>query len=70
MIKTGKSKTIKAKTSKKLKFDDQVSEFVFKPTRPMTRHSKEIQETLPQASEIGEVTKSLEGPVTPSETSS
>jgi len=36
----------------------------------VTRHSKEIQETLPEASEIGEVKKSHEGPVTPSETSS
>jgi len=70
LIETGKSKTRKAKTSKNLKLDDQVSEFVFKPRRPMTRHSKEIQKMLPKASEIGEVTKSHEGTMTSSETSS
>lgn len=42
LIETGKGKTKKARTSKKLKFDDQVSKFVFKPRRPVTRHSKEI----------------------------
>ena len=70
MIETGKDKTKRAKASKKLKFDDQVSKFVFKPRRPVMRHSKEVQEVLPEASEIEEVEKSHEGPVTSRETSS
>ena len=36
-------KSKKLKTSKKLDFEDEVSEFVFKPTKPLTRHSKKIQ---------------------------
>ena len=70
LIETRKGKTRKAKTSKKLKFDDQVSKFVFKPKRPVTRNSKEIQEMLPEASETGEVTKFHERPMGSSKTSS
>lgn len=70
LIEIGKGKTRKAKTFKKLKFDDQVSEFGFKPRRHLTRHSKEIQEMLPEASETGEVTKYHEGPMASRETSS
>lgn len=44
LMEASKGKTKKAKTSKKLKFDDQASEFVFKPRRLVTRLSKEIQE--------------------------
>ena len=38
----GKSK--KLKTSKKLDFEDEVSEFVFKPRKPYTRQSKKMQQ--------------------------
>jgi len=38
LIESGKDKTQKTKASKKLQFDDQVSKFVFKPRRPVTRH--------------------------------
>lgn len=44
LMEASKGKTKKSKTSKKLKFDDHASEFVFKPRRPMARCSKEIQE--------------------------
>jgi len=37
LIEVGESKTKRIKSSEKLQFDDQVSEFVFKPRRPMTR---------------------------------
>ena len=70
MIKSGKDKTKKIKASKKLKFDDQVSKFVFKPRRPVTRRSKQILEMLLEASETEEIVKYHEGPVTSSETSS
>lgn len=70
LMEASKGKTKKAKTSKKLKFDDQASEFAFKPRRPVTRRSKEIQEAQPEASEIGEVAKLHEGLVVSSETSS
>ena len=36
----GKSKKIKS--SKKLDFNDEISEFVFKPKRPLTRNSKKL----------------------------
>ena len=35
LITPGKDKTKRTKASKKLKFDDQVAQFVFKPRRPM-----------------------------------
>ena len=37
----GKSK--KLKTSKKLDFEDEVSEFIFKPRKPLTRKSRKLQ---------------------------
>ena len=37
----GKSKKIKS--SKKLDFNDEISEFVFKPKRPLTTNSKKFQ---------------------------
>lgn len=40
LIESGKDKTKKIKASKKLKFDDSVAKFVFKPRRPVTRHSR------------------------------
>jgi len=61
LMEATKGKTKKAKTFNKLKFDDQASEFVFKPRRPFTRHSKEIQEAQPETSERGEVAKLHEG---------
>lgn len=70
LIKSGKDKTKNIKASKKLKFDDQVSKFVFKPRRPMTRHFKQVQEMLPEAGEIEEIEKTHERPMTPLETSS
>lgn len=70
LIESGKDKTQKAKASKELKFDYQVSKFVFKPRRPMTRHSKEVQKELPESSEIEEVAKAHEEPMTTSVTPS
>lgn len=55
LLELGKNKTKKVKSSKKLQFDDQVSEFVFKSRRPVTRHSKRVQEAQPKVSETGEV---------------
>lgn len=51
----GEGKSKKMKSSKKLQFDDQVSKFVFKPRRPVTRQSKRLQEVEPEVSEIGEI---------------
>jgi len=59
LIELGKDKTQKTKSSKKLKFDDQVSKFVFKPRRPVTRRSKEVQI---ESSETEEVAKTHEEP--------
>jgi len=61
VIESGKDKDKRAKASKKLKFDDQVDQFVFKPRRPITRKFKQIQEVLPRADETGEVTQPHEG---------
>lgn len=46
-----KEKTKKAKASKKLKFDEQVEQFVFKPRRPITRNFKQVS---PRTDETGE----------------
>ena len=70
MIESGKDKTKKIKASKKLKFDDQVAKFVFKPIRHVMRHFKHVQEMLPEASEREEIEKTHERPVTSLETSS
>jgi len=40
LIESGKDKAKRVKASKKLKFDDQVDQFVFKPRRPITRNFK------------------------------
>ena len=61
LIKSGKDKDKKVKASKKLKFDDQVDQFVVKPRRPITRNFKQVQEVLPRADETGEVTQLHEG---------
>ena len=70
LLEANKNKTKRVKSSKKLKFDDQVSEFVFKLRRPETMHSRKIQEAQPKASETREVVELHEEPVVPSETSS
>ena len=57
LIESGKDKAKRVKASKKLKFDDQVDQFVFKPRRPITRKFKQIQLVPPRADEIGEVTQ-------------
>ena len=61
LIESGKDKAKRIKAQKKLKFDDQVAQFVFKPRRPITRNFKHIQETLPGADETEEITLSHEG---------
>jgi len=40
LIESGKEKAKRVKASKKIKFDDQVDQFVFKPRRPITRKFK------------------------------
>ena len=57
LMQSGKEKAKRVKASKKLKFDDQVDQFVFKPRRPITRKFKQVQEVPPRADEIGEVTR-------------
>ena len=47
-IELGEGKSKKMKSSKKLQFDDQVSEFVFKPRRLITRQSKRTRGGMPQ----------------------
>jgi len=42
LIESGKEKAKRVKASKKLKFDDQVEKFVFKPRRPITRKFKQV----------------------------
>ena len=48
------------KASKKLKFDEQVEQFVFKPRRPIIRNFKQVQEVPPGADETGEETRPCE----------
>ena len=52
LLEANKNKTKGVKSSKKLQFDDQISEFVFKPRRPVIRHLKGLQEVEPEVSEI------------------
>lgn len=52
LLEANKNKTKGVKSSKKLQFDDQVSKFVFKPRRPVTRHLRRLQEAKPEVSEI------------------
>jgi len=58
---SGKYKAKRNKASKKLKFDDLVDKFVFRPRRPIMRNFKDIQEILPGADETEEITQSHEG---------
>jgi len=57
LIELGKDKDKRVKALKKLKFDDPVDQFVFKPRRPITRKFKQIQEVPPRADETREVTR-------------
>ena len=57
LVELGKDKTKRVKASKKLKFYDQVDQFVFKPRKPITRKFKQRQEVLPRIDETGEVTQ-------------
>lgn len=43
LIESDKETAKKVKASKKLKFDEQVEQFVFKPRRPITRKFKQVQ---------------------------
>jgi len=56
LIESGKEKAKKVKASKKLKFDEQVEQFVFKPRRPITRKFKQVQQVPPRADDTGEET--------------
>ena len=47
----------KTKASKRLKFDEQAEQFVFKPRRPMTRRFQQVQEAPTRTEEIGEETQ-------------
>lgn len=60
LMQSGKEKKKKVKASKKLKFDEQVEQFVFKPRRPITRKFKQVQEVPPRADETGEETRPRE----------
>jgi len=53
------------KSSKKLQFDDQVLEFVFKPRKPVTRKLKRLQEAEPEVDETGEISGFCEEPIVP-----
>ena len=57
----GKSKKIKS--SKKLDFNDEISEFVFKPRRPLTRNSKKLQGMDVELDKAGEVSNVYEEPI-------
>ena len=57
----GKSK--KMKSSKKLDFDDEISEFVFKPRRPLTRKSKRLQGLDMELDKAGEVSNVYDKPI-------
>ena len=43
-IKLDEGKSKKMRFSKKLDFDEEISEFVFKPRKPLTKQSKKLQE--------------------------
>jgi len=60
LIQSGKEKAKKVKASKKLKFDDQAEQFVFKPRKPITRKFKQVQEVPPRADKTREETRSHE----------
>ena len=57
----GKSKKIKS--SKKLDFNDEISEFVFKPRRPLTRNSKKLQGLDVELEKTREVSNDYEEPI-------
>ena len=44
-VDTGGSKSKKLKTSKRLDFQYEVAEFIFKPRKPSTRHSKKLKKS-------------------------
>ena len=53
----------KIKSSKKLDFNDEVSEFVFKTRRPLTRNSKKLQGLDVELEKAGEISKYYEEPM-------
>ena len=57
LIESGKEKAKKVKALKKLKFDEQVEQSVFKPRRPITRKFKQVQQIPLRAYETGEETR-------------
>lgn len=57
LMQSRKEKAKRVKASKKLKFHDQVDQFVFKPRRPIRRKFKQVQEVPPRTDETGEVTQ-------------
>jgi len=48
LIESNKETAKKVKASKKLKFDEQVEQFVFKPRRPIMRKFKQVQQVPPR----------------------
>ena len=57
LIELDKETAKKVGASKKLKFDEQVEQFVFKPRRPITRKFKQVQQVPPRVDETGEQTR-------------
>lgn len=55
VIEFDKGKSKKMKSSKKLEFEDDVTTFVFKPRKPLTRQSKKIQKSNVELGKIEEV---------------
>ena len=62
-IKLDEGKSKKMKSTKKLDFDDEISEFVFKPRRPLTRKSKRLQGLNMELDKAGEVSNVYEEPI-------
>ena len=69
VIESDKGKSKKMKSSKKLEFEDDVTTFVFKPRKTLTRKSKNIQESnvelgkIEEASTIQEELIDLSSPI-------
>ena len=62
-IKLDEGKPKKLKSSKKLDFDDEISKYVFKPRKPLTRKSKKMQETDMDLNKTGEFSNFYEEPI-------
>lgn len=62
-INLNEGKYKKIKSSKKLDFNDEISEFVSKPIRPLTRNSKKLQGLDVELDKAGEVSNVYEEPI-------